>query len=212
VQIMMSPRCTDPLGRSRYWPIYAAAEEVGMPIGMHAAGTAAGHPSSGAGWPTYYVQEHHAFGSIMEQAVTSLVFEGVFDRFPNLKMAFIEFGWSWAVPLSWRLDNAYNLFKSEVSHLERKPSEYIRDHMWYTTQPMEEPENPKWTEDVFASFEASGMADKIMYSSDYPHWDFDEPSAMPRGLSEEIKRGIIGENASKLYNIPLLPNSGITLP
>jgi predicted TIM-barrel fold metal-dependent hydrolase len=208
-QITMTQDLEHPMGNEKYWPIYEAAQEYNIPVSVHVLG---GDRQVTSGNPSYYLEEHIDWAGWNFPTVSSLVFEGVFDRFPGLKLAFIEFGWSWAVPLSWRLDNSYNLFKSEVAHLERKPSEYIRDHMWYTTQPMEEPENPKWTESVFASFEASGMADKIMYSSDYPHWDFDEPTAMPVGLSKEFKRAVIGENASKLYNIPLLPNSGVVLP
>jgi uncharacterized protein len=208
-QITMPQDIEHPMGNEKYWPIYEAAQEYNIPVSVHVLG---GDRQVTSGNPSYYFEEHIDWAGWNFPTISSLVFEGVFDRFPGLKIAFIEFGWSWAVPLAWRLDNSYNLFKSEVAHLERKPSEYIRDHMWYTTQPMEEPENPKWTESVFGSFEASGMADKIMYSSDYPHWDFDNPQALPPGLTEEIKRGIVGENASKLYNIPLFPNSGVTLP
>ena len=207
-QIAMVQDLEHPMGNEKYWPIYEVAQEYNLPIAVHVAG---GDRQTPSGSPTYYFEEHIIWAAWNFPTVSSLVFEGVFDRFPNLKIAFIEFGWSWAVPLSWRLDQTYEQNRSEVSHLQRKPSEYIRDHMWFSTQPMEEPENSEWTEDVFGSFEASGMADKLMFSSDYPHWDFDEPASIPTGLTEPIKRGILGENASKLYGIPLKPDSGVTL-
>ena len=60
VQVMISPRSSDPLGHRRYWPIYAAAERCGKPLALHVAGYSGGHPSTGSGWPTYYIQEHYA--------------------------------------------------------------------------------------------------------------------------------------------------------
>jgi predicted TIM-barrel fold metal-dependent hydrolase len=101
---------------------------------------------------------------------------------------------------------------SEVPHLQRRPSEYLADHFWYTTQPMEEPENAAWFDDVLEMFEASGMRDKLMFSSDYPHWDFDEPDALSKSVSDDQARRILGENASQLYGIPLLPGKGWERP
>jgi predicted TIM-barrel fold metal-dependent hydrolase len=137
-----------------------------------------------------------------------MIFEGVFERFPRLKVVLVELGWSWAVPFAWRLDHAYRVMGREVPHLERLPSEYLRDHFWYTTQPMEEPERRQWLDEVFDSFEASGMADKLLFSSDYPHWDFDEPGALPSTLGLRQKREILGGNAHTLYGIELIPGQG----
>jgi predicted TIM-barrel fold metal-dependent hydrolase len=101
---------------------------------------------------------------------------------------------------------------SEVSHLQRKPSEYLAEHFWYTTQPMEEPEQAEHLDEVIEAFENSGMCDKLMYSSDYPHWDFDDPYVLPHTLSDEQRRRILGENARDLYKIELRPGSGVTYP
>ena len=68
-QILLSPKSQEPLGRKRYWPIYAAAERAGLPIAFHPAATGGGHPSSGAGWPTYYLEEHNTFGTIMQGSI-----------------------------------------------------------------------------------------------------------------------------------------------
>jgi predicted TIM-barrel fold metal-dependent hydrolase len=77
---------------------------------------------------------------------------------------------------------------------------------------MEEPEQPRWFDEVLEAFEASGMGDKLLFSSDYPHWDFDEPTALPGTLDDAQRRRILGENASALYGIPLAPGSGVVLP
>ena len=63
--------------------------------------------------------------------------------------------------------------RDEVPHVKMPPSEYIREHFWVTTQPMEEAEDPEHLIDVMNWI---GL-DRIMFSSDYPHWDFDDPFA-----------------------------------
>ena len=67
-----------------------------------------------------------------------------------------------------------------MPHLKRPPSEYIREHFWFTTQPIEEPHQP----DEFRQLlDDLGMNDRLMFSTDYPHWDFDAPDqAIPPGL------------------------------
>jgi uncharacterized protein len=208
-QVMFAPDNMNPPGHEKYYPIYEICEEYDLPIGMHVL---ASHRITASGSPNFYFEEHCDWAAYNFPVVSSLVFEGVFERFPRLKIALIELAWSWAAPLAWRMDKAYQLMRSEVPHLDRLPSEYMRDHIWYSTQPMEEPEKPEYFEEVYAAFEASGMGDQLMYSSDYPHWDFDEPAALPASLTDEQRRKILGGNASALYGIPLKPNSGVVLP
>jgi predicted TIM-barrel fold metal-dependent hydrolase len=101
----------------------------------------------------------------------SLVMEGVFERFPSLKVVIIEAGVAWMASLMWRMDKHWKTLRSETPHLKRLPSEYIRQHVWLTTQPIEEPENRKH---LIETIDWIGW-DKICFSSDYPHWDFDDP-------------------------------------
>src|ERR1700744_3513355 len=56
VQVLLLSRNVEPLGQGRYWPIYEAAEEAGLPIGVHAFGFG-GNPITASGWPSYYIEE-----------------------------------------------------------------------------------------------------------------------------------------------------------
>jgi len=103
VQILISPRSSDPLGHRRYWPIYAAAERANRPIALHVQGYSGGHASTASGWPTYYLQEHYAMTGNMQSTITSMVFEGVFERFPDLRVVLVEGGFAWAPVLCWRI-------------------------------------------------------------------------------------------------------------
>lgn len=198
-QIMISPRSSDPLGHRRYWPIYAAVEASGKPLALHLAGYSGGHSSTGTGWPTYYMQEHFAMSSGMQNTLASLVFEGVFERFPKLKVVMIEGGFAWAPALCWRMDKHWERQRGETPHVKRPPSEYVRQHFWFTTQPIEEPDNPEHLADIM---DWIGW-DRLMISTDYPHWDFDDPrQAFKFRLSDEQRRKVFGANAKELYGLP----------
>ena len=187
----------EPLGNRRYWPIYAAAERHGLPVGMHVFGSG-GHPYTGTGWPSYYVEEGAGHSTSCQTAVTSLVIEGVFERFPRLKVVMVEGGFAWLPALAWRLDKLYERMRSEVPHLKKKPSEYIRQHIWVTTQPMEEPED---RQHLLDTMEWIGW-DRLLFASDYPHWDFDDPfRAFPAGLPQERHRQILTGNGRAVYRL-----------
>lgn len=197
VQVNVAGRALEPLGRRRYWPIYAAAEAAGLPIGIHVGGYG-GHSPTGSGWPSFYAEEHQSLAFTMQAQIASLVIEGVFERFPRLRVIFIESGFSWVPALKWRLDQHRQRFADEVRHLRRLPSEYIRDHIWFTTQPVDEPERPK---DMRAIIDWIGT-DRLLYSSDYPHWDFDDPRyTFKIPLSSEERRTIFHDNAHAFYGV-----------
>ena len=97
----------------------------------------------------------------------------------------------------WRLDRAWAQLGAEVPHLDRLPSEVIREHFWVTTQPIEEP--PR-REDWHAMLAGLGMDDRIMFATDYPHWDFDSPEgAIPSFLDGGLRLAIMHDNAMALY-------------
>jgi predicted TIM-barrel fold metal-dependent hydrolase len=198
VQVLMTLRNEAPMGNRRYWPIYRAAADAGLPVAVHVGGIA-GHPPSGAGWFSYYFEMHAGHLQAFQAHMISLVLSGVFDELPGLSIVFVEGGFSWAVPLSWRLDRMHEALGDEVPDLRRKPSEYMH-HFWFTTQPIEEPERP---EQFHAMVGALGLADRLLFATDYPHWDFDAPDqALPKGLSPIDKRNILAGNAHRLYRLP----------
>jgi uncharacterized protein len=196
-QVFMLTRTGEPAGNRRYWPIYEAAERHGFPVAMHVFG-ASGHPFTGVGWPSYYIEESSGHSTSCQTVVTSLVIEGVFERFPRLKVVIVEGGFGWLPALTWRLDRLYERMRSEVPHLKRRPSEYIREHLWVTSQPMEEPDN---RQHLLETIEWIGW-DRILFASDYPHWDFDDPfRAFPAGMPRERHNQILTGNARAVYRL-----------
>ncbi|HEY7990328.1 MAG TPA: amidohydrolase family protein [Stellaceae bacterium] len=197
VQISIPPRANEPLGRKRYWPVYRAAAERNLPISLHSAAYGPG-ANSGSGWMSYYIEEHYAFAHSLQSVVTSMVMEGVFEEFPKLRVICVEGGFAWVPALGWRLDKAWERNRDELPHVKRPPSEYMREHFWYTTQPMEEPEHPKHLLDTIRWI----GADRLMFSTDYPHWDFDDPrQAFKVRLDDELDLAIFRNNAKAVYGL-----------
>jgi len=98
----------------------------------------------------------------------------------------------------WRMDQHFDRFRSEVPHLKRRPSEYVKEHFWFTTQPIDEPDEARHLRSLI---EWVGV-DRLLFSSDYPHWDFDDPRfAFRTPLSETERKKIFNGNARALYKL-----------
>jgi len=195
--VLFLSRTSELLGKHRYWPIFEAAVEAGLPVGVHVFGSS-GRPMSNTGWPSFYIEEITEHSAAVQASVTSLIVEGVFERLPELKIVLIEAGFAWIPSLGWRLDQNWKRMKDEVPHLRMAPSEYLRKHFWVSTQPMEETEEPEQVIDIMKWI---GW-DKILFASDYPHWDFDDPfTCLPPSLSEERRNQIYSGNAKALYRL-----------
>jgi predicted TIM-barrel fold metal-dependent hydrolase len=198
VQILLPSKTNEPLGRKRYWPIFAAAQSAGLPIGVHVNSVGGGYASTGSGWPSYYLQDHHINVHSFQAQVASLALEGVFERFPRLRMVMIEGGFAWLPALCWRLDRHWARMRDEVPECKRPPSEYIREQLWFTTQPVEEPEQAEHLRDTLNWI---GW-DRLMFATDYPHWDYDDPaSAFKIAMSERERAMIFRENACAVYRL-----------
>jgi uncharacterized protein len=198
VQALALVRTLEPMGRRRYWPIYEECERHGLPLGIHFGGYS-GHPITSSGWPSFYLEDHTGMAMAFQAQLVSLVFEGVFERFPGLRVVCIEGGAAWMPPLAWRMDRLAEELRDEVPELSRRPSEHLRERVWLTTQPVEEPDRP---EQLLQVFERIGR-DRLLFATDYPHWDYDDPArAFPSPLPPGLRERVYGGNAMALYGLP----------
>jgi len=190
-----------PWGHEFFHPIWEAAVRNRLPVSFH-VGTPTGtmgEPTA-SGWPATYMELRSGFPGHFQNAVISLVCNGVFERFPDLKVVLLEGGFSWAPSLMWRLDQSWRDARREVPWLKRRPSEYIREHVRFGTQPMEEPDDPR---QLLQVIDMLGSEDLLMFSTDYPHWDYDTPqAAIPSVFGPALRRKILWENARDFYGLP----------
>jgi predicted TIM-barrel fold metal-dependent hydrolase len=180
-----------------YMKVYRAMEERGLVLSFH----------SGPNWsePVFRACNRflsvHALGFTFYNILhcTNWVINGMGERFPKLPVIWIESGLAWIPFLMQRLDHEYMMRPSEAPLLTKKPSEYMRD-MYYSSQPMEVQDRAA----MECTFRMINAETQLLYSSDYPHWDFDLPSAiydLPF-LSEKAKHNILGGNAARLFRLP----------
>ncbi|MEA2903343.1 MAG: uncharacterized protein QOG83_1172 [Alphaproteobacteria bacterium] len=180
-----------------YMKVYRAIEERGLVLSFH----------SGPNWgePIYKSCNRfisvHALGFTWYNVLhlTNWVVNGMGERFPKLPVIWIESGLAWIPFLMQRLDHEYMLRPSECPLLKKLPSDYMRD-MYYSSQPMERVD----MQAMECTFRMINAETQLLYSSDYPHWDFDLPSTISDlpFVSEKGKHNILGGTAAKLFKLP----------
>jgi uncharacterized protein len=182
--------------KNMYMRIYRELEDRGLPLAFHA----------GPSWGDTMTSTMNRFLSVHAMSfvtcnmthMTNWIVNGLPERFPRLKVIWIESGLAWVPFMMQRLDHEYLMRQSDAPLLKRLPSDYIRE-MFFTSQPLEVT-IPHMLE---ATFKAVNAETQLMYSSDWPHWDFDVPSRIAGlpFLNEQAKRNILGETARKLFRL-----------
>lgn len=188
-----SPR---PYGQRFYRPIHEACARHGLPITLHLGGTPTQPTPSGH--PTYYIESRFARPSNYAIHLTSFIFEGVFDRLPNLKVCSIESGTNWVPAWMGRMDAAWRALGHETPWLTRAPGEYVREHIRFSSQPLEDPETKEGLAPILEGMHAERT---LMFSSDYPHFDWDDPNESFKGIEGDLRQRIFSENARDTYRI-----------
>lgn len=198
-QVLLLTRTSDPLGNRRYWPIFEKAVQHDLPVAVHVFGSP-GHPPTSAGWPDYYLEEMTSHSSACQGMISSMIIEGLFEAYPGLSIVNLEGGFGWVPSLAWRMDRLFDRYRREVPHLRRRPSEYLRENFYFATQPIEEPRKKRHLVETINWI----GSERVLFSSDYPHWDFDDPvRALPGklALGKEAHDNICIDNARKVYRL-----------
>lgn len=188
-------------GNRYYWPIYEACERHRLPIHIHPSTGAviANAAMTPAGEATTYLETHVCLPQFYMAQTASMVLNGVFEKFPGLRVMLVEGGIAWLPHLLWRMDSEFKALRQQAPFLKRMPGEYVRDHVRLTTQPIEEPAHAEHLQQIFNMIDADHT---VMYASDFPHWDFDEPTKLPRILGDTTIRRILHDNAAGFFNLP----------
>jgi predicted TIM-barrel fold metal-dependent hydrolase len=198
VQVLLPVRSQHPYGSRLFHPMWAAIARHGLVGGIHFGG-APGNPPTPSGWPSYYLEEYAGMAQVFQSQLISLVAEGVFDQFPELRVALIEGGFTWLPPFLWRLDKEWRNLRRLVPWVRRPPSEYIREHVRLTIQPLDAPPDPRHLLQVMGQI---GSDEMLLYASDYPHRHGADPETvlfplLPAALVEKIRH----QNAREFYRL-----------
>ena len=189
-----------PFGNRFYHPIYAAAQEHGLPICVHfgAEGAGVANAPTAAGYPSYYLEMRMARPQIAQAHSASLICEGVFERYPTLKWLFVEVDTWWIPGLLWHFDADWKATREYTPWVKRLPSEYFREHIRVGTQPLQLPER---RQDAAAFLRWMHAGEVLVYASDFPHWDWDEPTPTAARFPQELRKAVFGGNGRELLNL-----------
>ena len=198
--IYLPTAMVDPLyGHRRYDPVYEAAQETNLPVFFHSVTNV--HPNfpfNMQGFTTLFSAHvlAHPFSCIAN--LLSMLETGVPVRFPNLRIAFTEAGIGWVPWIMLRIDKEYNERRRDLPFYNDRPSTYMKN-MFFSTQPIEEPANLRELATFLSLFDGENS---VIFSSDWPHHDFDHPSKILQiPISDEARRKILGTNALRLLNL-----------
>ena len=180
-----------------YEPLWDALEELGVPLGFHEATGSWSQQTGELFSPNFGLRR--IFSQPMEQmlAMGSFCAGGVLARHPKLRVAFLEANCSWVPWLAWRMDEVYELEGDAcMTDLTMKPSDYFRRQCYVSIEPDEEPAR--------MMLDAYG-ADRVVFSTDYPHTDSRYPEAteslLKLPITDEEKRKILWDNCAEFYAV-----------
>lgn len=195
VQVLVPVSNDMPLGRRRYWPVWRAAQTHGLPVAIH-VGSAYRQAPTSTGWPTYFLEDYVAEAQAFESALLSMLSEGVFEEFPDLRVVLAESGVAWLPSFIWRANKTWRGVRAEIPWANREPGEVIRRQVRLTTQPLDLPEDAAR---VQRFLEQVGSDDMLLFSTDYPHWQFDGTAALTGCLPAALRQRIMVDNPLRTF-------------
>ncbi|HVC31997.1 MAG TPA: amidohydrolase family protein [Chloroflexota bacterium] len=195
VQVFLPVRAQHPYGSRLFRPMWEAIAGHDLVAGIHFGG-APGNPPTPAGWPSYYFEEYAGMAQVFASQVTSLITEGVFDSWPNLRVTLIEGGFTWLPAHMWRFDKEWRNLRRTIPWVKRAPSAYIREHVRLTIQPVDAPVSRQQLLEVIDQL---GSDELLLYASDYPHLHHADPLSFLGDLPPDLARKIATENARAWY-------------
>jgi predicted TIM-barrel fold metal-dependent hydrolase len=191
-----------PLGHTQYDPLYEAAQRHGLPICVHTGTGPLSFPEQFY-WSETYAQDHVVSHPAQHMTnIASILVNGVPERFPDVEWVMQEAGMGYVPYVLKRLDDAYAELEPEFGPLEKPPSEYARDSMYFCTQPLghtaDDPTHIAWLIDLVGP-------ENVLFSADLPHPDFDTPAELFDRIASSFDapaiRDMMGRNAEQVFGI-----------
>jgi uncharacterized protein len=203
VQVLMGSAGEAPLGRRMYHPIYAACVHHDLPLALHIGGEGAGMsaPPTAVGHPSTHFEWYGGLAQSYMAHITSMVTEGVFERFPTLKVVLYEGGVLWLPHLMWRFDKNWKAQRTETPWVLRPPSAYILEHFSSTTYPLEAVPQPAYLEQALEMMDGERT---LLFAGNYPNWEYGDPCTMLQDIPTHLHQRILSENAQAVYGPRLL--------
>ncbi|GAA3406786.1 amidohydrolase family protein [Paenibacillus hodogayensis] len=200
VQVLVPGGSEKPYGNAIYEPIFEACVRHNLVFTIHIGNEGQGiNPSpTGAGHVTHYIESRASRTQTMMAHMASLLFSGVFEKYPTLKVVMQEAGVMWIAPYLWKLDQDWKGLRVQTPWVKKPPSDYYRSNMYVSSQPIELTPDPAL---FVPMLDALYAKECLLFASDYPHWDFDSPRLAFPKLDASYADSIFYRNAANLYGL-----------
>ncbi|TQC47815.1 hypothetical protein EEB14_18325 [Rhodococcus sp. WS4] len=196
------PLTTTMLGSQVWDPIFEACVETDLPLVVHFSGVEgryAGAPALAGGVHSNALSRLTLMPHLAESNIASLTYEGALVRFPELRIIFTGFGFTWLPSLLWRLDREWRTFRHDIPWVTEPPSEQVLNNMWFSTWPVGEAADTDEWESAFTE----RLRDRVVYGSHSPH-EGDTPADLETHLGAKWTNRIVGSGAAALARPVLL--------
>jgi predicted TIM-barrel fold metal-dependent hydrolase len=182
----------------RWDPFWQAAIDLGLPLSFHIL-TSGSDVLGGAGFRGPKINGFMGIIRGCQDIVGTLIYGGVFERFPELKVVCVEADAGWAPHWMYRADHAYKRHRNwlDTATLSRMPSDYFRDNVHLTFQ------------DDWVAFQVTHLLEhrRLMWASDHPHSDATFPESQKvlaeqtAHLARDVRDDILWRNCARLYGL-----------
>ncbi len=194
VQVLLPVRSERLYGQRVFWPLFEAIERNDLVASLHWGGLAE-HGPTPTGYASWYVEEYAEEPQVFGAQLTSMIVEGLFQKFPGLRVSVLEGGFTWLPTWAWNLNKKWKGLRREFPWVDRLPSEIIRDHFRFSIAPtdMGPPEQMRRIIDWLVT------DDLLMYASDYPHLHTDDLHALLGLMPEAMRANVMSGTARRWY-------------
>jgi uncharacterized protein len=199
VQVTVPLEALTPYGQPEYFPVWEAAASAGLPVAIHSDHNVGFAKSTAVSQPGSYFEQYAQTALYSMTHVDSFIAFGVLDRLAGLQLVLADGGFDYFQALMWRVDKDWRGAASEVPLISRAPSEYMFDRVRVVVGASDGGENP----DEFRRFIElnAGLAEILMYGSNYPSWDHLGAAELQAGLPPDQLEAIMDATARELYRL-----------
>lgn len=209
VQVGVPLEAHHPYGQRYYLPIWEAAAARHLPVAIKAeGGVGVEYYPTMTGLPRTHIEFSSLHRDRFFFHLASFIAEGAFDRYPDLKVVFADGGFDMMTPAMWRMDMDWPITRTEVPWVKKLPSDYLREHVRFITNPLLEGPPDSEPEVVAEWADRTDAAHLLIYGSGYPVWSSARPDEVMPALSEEDRDRILWRNAAELYEPQMTAAAG----
>ena len=185
-----------------YEVLWAAAQDLNMPLSLHTATRREGRTRGEGGSDIRDASSRSTKVFYPALSLCDMIFSGVFERYPDFKVAIVEFELSWAPYLLTNMDYTYVERNEEASHRFKnglRPSDFFHSNVYLSFQ----------EDDIGVRLRDVIGVDKMMWGSDYPHAESTFPKSLEildrilDGVPQDERDKIVGTNVAGLYNFDM---------